>query len=315
MNRILITGAAGFIGSHLSDRLLAQGHSVLGIDAFADNYEESIKRQNIYSAVSNPQFELVEIDIRNRSAMAETLDRFKPQTVVHLAALAGVRPSVEKADEFADVNITGTVHLLDAAVAAGTTRVLFGSSSSVYGNNTKVPFSETDAVDEPISPYAATKRSGELIAYAYAHLHGLSIGCLRFFTVYGPRQRPDLAIGKFMRLMQAGEPIPMFGDGSSSRDYTYVDDILDGVCAAMALDESFGIYNLGSNRPIALRALIEKIEAATGQTAHIEQRPAQPGDVRQTYADISRSTDRLGYEPKVSLDEGLANQWAWITGS
>ena len=309
---MLITGAAGFIGSHLSDRMLEAGWAVMGLDAFSDFYDPALKRRNLQQALANDRFELVEMDIRDAEGLDRALGRFKPQAVVHLAALAGVRPSVERAEEFSDVNVTGTVRVLEAAVRHGAKRFLFGSSSSVYGNNEKVPFAEVDPVNEPISPYAATKRAGELMAHTYAHLHGLSVGCLRFFTVYGPRQRPDLAIGKFMRAMAAQETIGLYGDGSSSRDYTFIDDILDGLVAALQKNERFGLYNLGSHHPIRLDDLIGEIEKATGLTAQTQQQPTQPGDVRRTYADLKRSRAELGYEPRVPLAEGLRRQWDWI---
>ncbi|MDX1564359.1 MAG: GDP-mannose 4,6-dehydratase [Phycisphaeraceae bacterium] len=312
MERILITGAAGFIGSHLTERMLEAGWAVMGLDAFSDFYDPALKRRNLRRALVHDRFELVEMDIRDAEGLNRALGRFKPQAVVHLAALAGVRPSVERADVFCDVNVTGTTRVLEAAARHGVKRFLFGSSSSVYGNNQKVPFAEADPVNEPISPYAATKRAGELMAHTYAHLHGLSVACLRFFTVYGPRQRPDLAIGKFMRTMAANETIGLFGDGSTSRDYTFIDDILDGLVAALEKTERFGLYNLGSHHPIRLNDLIVEIEKATGLTARTEFLPTQPGDVRRTYADLSHSQAELGYEPRVALAEGLQRQWQWL---
>ena len=312
MERILITGAAGFIGSHLTERMLEAGWAVMGLDAFSDFYDPALKRRNLRRALAHDRFELVEMDIRDAEGVNQALGRFKPHAVVHLAALAGVRPSVERADVFCDVNVTGTTRVLEAAARHGVKRFLFGSSSSVYGNNQKVPFAEADPVNEPISPYAATKRAGELMAHTYAHLHGLSVACLRFFTVYGPRQRPDLAIGKFMRTMAANETIGLFGDGSTSRDYTFIDDILDGLVAALEKTERFGLYNLGSHHPIRLNDLIVEIEKATGLTARTEFLPTQPGDVRRTYADLSHSQAELGYEPRVALAEGLQRQWQWL---
>ncbi len=312
---ILITGAAGFIGSHLTEHLLAEGDRVIGLDNFCDFYDESIKRRNLEHAMTHDAFELVEADIRDRAAVLEAFTRYRPDTVVHLAAMAGVRPSIERPDYYAAVNVDGTVNLLDAAVAHNTAKFLFASSSSVYGNNEKVPFAEDDPVDHPISPYAATKKAGELICHTYWHLHKLPIVCLRLFTVFGPRQRPDLAIGKFMRLIAAGKPIPMFGDGSTSRDYTYIDDIITGLRTAMGRCDGYRIYNLGGSHPVSLCDMIAAIERVTGKQATIDQKPMQPGDVNRTWADLSRSKAELGYEPTTPLEEGLAKQWQWLQGT
>ncbi len=312
---ILITGAAGFIGSHLSDRLLGQGQPVVGFDNFCDFYDPAQKRRNITAAASSSGFELVEADIRDREAVFEAFARHRPATVVHIAAMAGVRPSIENPPYYTQVNVDGTVNLLDAAVAHGCERFVFASSSSVYGNNPKVPFSEDDSVDHPISPYAATKKACELICHTYNHLHNLPIACLRFFTVYGPRQRPDLAIGKFLRLVADGEPIPMFGDGTTSRDYTYVDDIVDGVTAAIDRCGTAGgyrVYNLGSNQPVSLKELIATIERVMGKQATVQQLPPQPGDVSRTWADLTRSRSELGYNPATPLADGIAKQWEWL---
>jgi len=231
--------------------------------------------------------------------------------------MAGVRPSIANPAYYTAVNLDGTVNLLDAAVAAGAERFLFASSSSVYGNNPKTPFAEADPVDYPISPYAATKKAGELICHSYHHLHRLPIFCLRFFTVFGPRQRPDLAIGKFLRLVAAGKPIPVFGDGSTSRDYTYIDDILAGVAAALALCGSaaapgYRVYNLGGNHPVSLADLIALVERVTGRKALIDRQPPQPGDVERTWADLTRSGAELAYRPAISLEDGVARQWRWL---
>ena len=314
----LVTGCAGFIGSHLTERLLASGDRVVGIDSFVDFYDPAIKRQNLAAAATNDAFTLIEADIRDRDAVRSTFADHGVQRVVHLAALAGVRPSIERPAEYTDVNLNGTANILDAAADAKVTAFAFASSSSVYGNNDKVPFAETDPVDFPISPYAATKRAGELLAHTYHHLHNLPIACLRFFTVYGPRQRPDLAIGKFMRMIADGQTIPVFGDGSTSRDYTYIDDIIDGIVASLAYAESTGryeIFNLGSHRPIALSELIAAIETAVGRSAVINRLSMQPGDVNRTYADVAKSERLLGYKPSVSLEHGLAEQWKSIHGS
>jgi len=312
---ILVTGAAGFIGSHLVDHLLDQGDHVVGLDNFCNFYDPTIKRRNLTRAMANDRFELIEDDICNSTAVMDLFEKVRPSVVVHLAAMAGVRPSIENPLLYSRVNVDGTVNLLDASVAHETGGFLFASSSSVYGNNSKVPFAEADRVDHPISPYAATKKAGELIAHSYAHLHSLPLLCLRFFTVYGPRQRPDLAIGKFLRLMAAGEPIPIFGDGSTSRDYTFVDDIIQGILAAMnrvRTTPGFGIYNLGGNAPVSLRELIGIIESATGQKAQLEHLPQQPGDVERTWSDLTHSNADLGYQPTTPLQNGIAQQWQWL---
>ena len=313
---VLVTGAAGFIGSSLTDTLIAQGQSVVGIDSFCDFYDPAIKRRNITGALATGKFTLVEADIRDRAAMLATFEKHQPAAVIHLAAMAGVRPSIENPAYYTAVNLDGTVNLLDAAVKNNVAKFLFASSSSVYGNNPKVPFAETDNVDHPISPYAATKKAGELICHTYTHLHGLPISCLRFFTVFGPRQRPDLAINKFLRLVATGKPIPIFGDGSTSRDYTFIADIVAGILATLdhcgRSDEKFKIYNLGGNHPAKLSELIETIERVVGKKAIIDRKPMQPGDVDRTWADLTRSKAELGYQPTTSLEEGIAKQWAWL---
>ena len=314
---VLITGAAGFIGSNLADLLLARGQSVVGVDNFCDFYDPALKRGNIESAMGQNRYELVEADIRDRAAVFDAFGRYQPGSVVHLAAMAGVRPSIENPALYTAVNLDGTVNLLDAAVAHGVGRFVFASSSSVYGNNPKTPFAEADPVDHPISPYAATKKAGELLCHSYHHLHRLPIFCLRFFTVFGPRQRPDLAISKFLRLVAAGKPIPVFGDGSTSRDYTYIEDILAGVAAALSRCGSPGlpgyrIYNLGGNHPVSLAELIALIERVTGRKAAIDRQPPQPGDVERTWADLSRSGAELDYHPATSLADGIARQWEWF---
>jgi UDP-glucuronate 4-epimerase len=315
----VVTGAAGFIGSHLAAALLSRGHHVVGLDNFDPFYERAVKDANV-GRLRGPDFELAETDLRDRDALAKLLRRVRPDAVYHLAALAGVRPSIEDPARYASVNIDGLVSLLDAARGGGCGRIVFASSSSVYGNNRKVPFAETDPVDEPISPYAATKRSGELICHTYSHLFDLAIGCVRLFTVFGPAQRPDLAISTFMRLVARGEPVPMFGDGTTSRDYTYIADIVDGCLAAEArlADEGGGLvrlWNLGGSHPVALRDMIEAIAGVVGRPARIEPRPPQPGDVDRTWADLGRSRAELGYEPKVPFEEGLRRQWVWLKES
>jgi UDP-glucuronate 4-epimerase len=311
----IVTGAAGFIGSHLARRLIESGWGVVGVDSFDPFYDRSLKERNV-EAVRAAGFELVEADIRDREAMSRLYAERRPELTIHLAALAGVRPSLEAPQRYVSVNVDGLASLLDAARTHGARRFVFASSSSVYGNSRKVPFAEGDPVDNPISPYAATKKAGELLCHAYAHLFDLTIPCLRFFTVYGPGQRPDLAIARFMRLLSSGEQITMFGDGSTSRDYTYIDDIVDGVVAACHWCETttdrYGIFNLGGSSPVRLDELIREIGEVTGCTPNVRRAPMQPGDVDRTWADLTRSRKELGYEPKTSLREGLERQWAWM---
>ena len=323
---VVVTGAAGFIGSSLTDQLLAQGTPVVGIDSFCDFYDPALKRKNIKQAQSHSDFTLVEADIRDRDAVLKMFETHKPEGVIHLAAMAGVRPSIENPAYYTAVNLDGTVNLLDGAVANKTERFVFASSSSVYGNNKKVPFAESDNVDHPISPYAATKKSGELICHSYSHLNDLPISCLRFFTVFGPRQRPDLAISKFLRLVSQGQPIPIFGDGTTSRDYTFVNDIVDGIiktlnhCGQAKANgqtggksaENFNIFNLGGNHPATLAELIATVEKVVGKKAIIDRKPMQPGDVDRTWADLTHSKATLGYAPTTSLEAGIAKQWAWM---
>ncbi|MFT7618515.1 MAG: UDP-glucuronate 4-epimerase [Planctomycetota bacterium] len=310
MSRILVTGGAGFIGSHLVDRLLERGDEVVCFDNFNEFYDPAIKQENIEAHLQSPHYTIVEGDLRDVNEVAQCFD--KPiDMIVHLAAMAGVRPSLDDPGLYVDVNLRGTINLYDAAVKAGVKKVVFASSSSVYGANKKVPFHEDDVVDYPVSPYAATKKSGELLSHTYHHLHGLDITCLRFFTVYGPRQRPEMAIHKFTRLIDEGGVVPMFGDGSTRRDYTYVDDIIDGVTKAMDHCSGFHTYNLGESQTIELKDLISEIESALGKTANIDQRPEQPGDVRQTFADISRAKDELGYAPLTDVKTGVSQFVDW----
>lgn len=310
--RILVTGAAGFIGSHLVDRLLASGHQVLGIDNFNEFYDPAIKARNLTDALTRSGFELVRGDILDVDLMASVFARFQPERVVHLAAWAGVRPSIEKPALYQKVNVEGTTNLLEICRHQGIDRFVFASSSSVYGERAEGPFREDDRVDEPISPYAATKKAGELLCYTYHHLFGIHAHCLRFFTVYGPRQRPEMAIHKFTRLLDEGRAVPMFGDGSTSRDYTYVDDIIDGVVASIERVQGYRIYNLGESQTIELRQLIEVIAAALGREPLIDRLPSQPGDVPRTNADVSRARAELGYDPHTSVEEGVRRFVEWF---
>lgn len=312
--KILVTGAAGFIGSHLVERLLARGHQVVGIDSFDDFYDPAVKRENLAAVRDHETFSLVEGDIRDPEALAGLPDGI--DYVVHLAARAGVRPSIEQPVLYESVNVGGTQALLEWTRERRIRRFVFGSSSSVYGNNRKVPFSEEDPVDRPISPYAATKRAGELLCHTYHHLYGMGIVSLRFFTVYGPRQRPDLAIHKFTRLMSRGEPIPRFGDGTTRRDYTYIDDILHGVEGAIAYlsdhPDAFEIVNLGESETVELSRLIGLIADALGVEPEIRTLPPQPGDVERTYADIAKARRLLAYEPRTRIEDGIPKFVAWF---
>ncbi len=309
--RVLVTGATGFIGSHLCERLLANGFTVVGVDNFDDFYDPRVKRRNIADCLKDSNFQLFEVDIRDSAAMDKVVGQ-GVEIIVHLAAKAGVRPSIAQPLLYNDVNINGTMVLLELAKKHEIDKFIFASSSSVYGNNEKVPFSEDDNVDFPISPYAATKKAGELICHTYHHLYGMSITCLRFFTVYGPRQRPDLAIHKFARLIERGESVPVFGDGSAMRDFTYIDDIVDGTVAAIDKCGGFNIYNLGESRPITVNDLIAEIENALGRKAVKEYLPPQPGDVERTYADVTRAGKDLAYDPKTDIRTGLANFTEWL---
>ena len=312
---ILVTGAAGFIGSHAAQALIELGYRVIGVDNFCDFYDRSWKEMNLKSIAAGTggkALEVEEIDITGGEAIDQLVAKAMPVAILHLAAMAGVRPSIEQPAYYARVNVEGTTHLLQAAVKHGVRKFLFASSSSVYGNLGRVPFGEDDPVAEPISPYAATKRAGELLCYTYWHLYKLPVFCLRFFTVFGPRQRPDLAIHKFTRLISAGQPVPVFGDGSTSRDYTFVDDTVSGILAALEKCDRYRIYNLGGSDPVSLSKLIAELEKAIGRPAIIDRRPAQPGDVERTYADLTRSRAELGYQPTVSLAEGLRRFVAWF---
>ncbi len=310
--RILVTGAAGFIGSHFCEYLLERGHEVVALDNFNDYYDPAIKRRNVEGFLGRADATLVEGDILDRPLMERLFDEHRFEAMVHLAARAGVRPSLRQPKLYERVNVQGTLELLDLAQQHRLQKIIIASSSSVYGNNEKVPFSETDNVDHPISPYAATKKACELMAYTYHHLYDLNITCLRFFTVYGPRQRPDMAIHKFTSLIARGEPVPMYGDGSSRRDYTYITDILDGMYRSLERCEGYHIYNLGESKTTSLRELIALIEQELGRKAEIQSLPMQPGDVRITYADISRAAADLGYAPRVEVKEGVREFVKWF---
>lgn len=311
---VLVTGAAGFIGSHLCAALLDRGQPVVGIDNFDPYYDPALKRENVHLLESHPAAKLFRfhaLDITDAPAMGTLFTAARPTSVIHLAARAGVRSSIEEPVNYAVTNVTGTAILLEEARRAHCDRFIFASSSSVYGNNSKVPFSENDDVSFPISPYAATKRAGELLAHTHFHLTGMPTACLRFFTVFGPRQRPGLAIGLFLDRIAKGQPIPVFGDGSSSRDYTYVEDTIRGILAAHDRIDRHGyrIWNLGGSNPVSLTEMIETVSSVVGRPAIIDRRPPQPGDVERTFADPARSSIELSYTPRLTLREGIQRQW------
>jgi UDP-glucuronate 4-epimerase len=314
MKNILITGGAGFIGSHLVDLLMAEGGlRITVVDDFNDFYDPAIKRENLRTRPENPDFRLVEADIRNYEALAQAFGDGAFDCIVHLAARAGVRPSLKEPRLYVETNINGTLNLLELARTHGVKKFVFGSSSSVYGMNSKVPFSEEDPIFNPISPYAATKAAGELLCHSYAHLYDMRIVCLRFFTVYGARQRPDLAIHKFAKLIAAGQPIPVFGDGTTRRDYTYIDDVIAGVRAAIDYDQSnYEVINLGESRTVELRELISLLEKSLDQYATIDRQPLQPGDVPRTFADITKARRLLGYRPQTQIEEGIGKFVEWF---
>ena len=311
---VLITGAAGFIGSHVAERLLGRGEEVVGLDLFDDFYDSSIKESNLTVARDHAAFREVRGDIRDSELLESLPDDI--DAIVHLAARAGVRPSIARPELYTSVNVDGTVALLELATRRRIPSFVFASSSSVYGNNEKVPFAEDDPVDHPISPYAATKKAGELLCHTYRHLQGIEVIALRFFTVYGPRQRPDLAIHKFARLMSEGRPIPVYGDGSTERDYTYVDDTLHGVTAALdhvrAKPGTYEIVNLGESRTVSLNEMIQVLSEEMGIEPEIERLPLQPGDVTRTYADVSKARRLLGYEPATDFGEGIRRFVKWF---
>lgn len=308
---ILVTGAAGFIGSHVCEFYLKQNHTVAGIDNFDNYYSVELKLSNVTELKKYNRFEFYEADIRNANSLKSVFMAKDINIVIHLAAKAGVRPSIDSIEEYYDVNVNGTLSLLQTMKLYGVKKMIFASSSSVYGNNLKLPFSESDSVDNPISPYASTKKSGELLCYVYTHLYGFDITCLRFFTVYGPRQRPDLAIHKFTRLINEGKPIPFYGDGSTARDYTYILDIINGINRAAENLKVYRIYNLGNSSTVALNELVKIIETSLGKKAIIDRLPLQPGDVKITYADISKAKSELGYDPQYKFNLGIQNFIKW----
>lgn len=324
MDTILVTGGAGFIGSHLVEKLLLRGYKVVVIDNFSDYYDPHFKERNLREVesackkyeIDTSMLQIYKTDIRDKGALHEIAQKVKIDLIIHLAAMAGVRPSIEYPGLYYDVNVNGTLNLLETAKENGIKKFIFGSSSSVYGNIPEAPFAETDSVDRPISPYAASKKAGELLCYTYFHLYQISIACLRFFTVYGPRQRPDLAIHKFSRKLLQGKSIPFFGDGSTARDYTYVDDITAGICQTVEwLNQDqprYEVFNLGNSLTVTLKEMVSTLEKVWGQKANLEVLPLQPGDVVKTWADITKSGRLLGYKPCTDFQTGVEAFAAWL---
>ncbi len=314
---VLVTGAAGFIGSHVCDLLLKRGHRVIGVDNFDPGYARQTKEENLQSAKANPNFSLVEGDIRDARLADRIFREHKISVVLHFAARPGVRASIEAPELCMDTNVRGTIVQLEAARKAGVKRFVFASSSSVYGNRDEVPFRELDSTDQPLSPYGASKKAGEAICYTYHHLYGMAVACLRLFTVYGPRQRPDLAIRKFAELALAGKPLPVFGDGTSRRDYTHIQDILTGIQGAMGWCSKsgpprYGTFNLGSNNPVTLEELLRDLSEALQMPLKREQLPFQSGDVFQTYADTTLAERELSFRHTIPFKQGLADFCRWL---
>ncbi|MEW6409270.1 MAG: GDP-mannose 4,6-dehydratase [Nitrospirota bacterium] len=314
MGDYLVTGGAGFIGSHLVENLLKVGKKVICIDNLDDFYDPAIKRTNISEALLNPNFRFIEADIRDTNFLKEDLSSKDIDIIIHLAALAGVRASIQNPLLYADVNIKGTINMLELAKDLQVRHFVFASSSSVYGDNKKIPFSENDTVDNPVSPYGATKKTCEILCYTYHRLYDIPVTCLRYFTVYGPRQRPEMAIHKFTRMIDRDEPIPVYGDGESLRDYTYIDDAIDGTIKAIKNPFGYEIFNIGESRTVKLKDLISLIEDVLGKKAVIERLPMQLGDVSITYADITKSKKMLGYNPQVAIEDGIKRFVKWYKG-
>jgi UDP-glucuronate 4-epimerase len=305
LRKFLITGAAGFIGSHLTERLLSLGHTVFGLDNFDSFYDPKIKRKNIALFKDNPNFILLEGDIRDFSFLEKVFNQHPVDRMIHLAARAGVRPSIQDPLLYEEVNLKGTLNLLEISRLHSIKQFIFASSSSVYGGNIKIPFSESDPVDSPVSPYAATKKAGELFCYNYHHLYKIPMTCLRFFTVYGPRQRPEMAIHCFARSIRDEKPLPLFGDGTIRRDFTYIEDIIDGITLAIEKPFDYEIFNLGESETHPVNEVIQLLSKYIGKPAKINYLPPQPGDMLVTYADISKARQKLGYAPQTSLEQGL----------
>ncbi len=310
--KVLLTGAAGFIGSHTAEALLARGDRVVGFDNFNAFYDPAIKRRNAATLGATHGFSMIEGDLCDEAALDAAFREHRFDAVIHLAAWAGVRPSIDAPGVYMDSNIRGLTNVLERMRKASVVRLVFASSSSVYGGRTEVPFRETDVVDRPISPYAATKKAGEVLCATWNHLYGIHVAALRYFTVYGPRQRPEMAIHKFATMISRGRSIPVYGDGSSARDYTYIADIVQGTVAALDHCEGYEIYNLGESHTTRLDALVEKLGRALGMEPRTHREPDQPGDVPITFADITRARSKLGYAPTTLIDEGLARFAEWF---
>jgi len=308
---ILVTGGAGFIGSNLCEKLICAGEKIICIDNFNDYYDPKIKEENLRNLEGRANFILYRMDILDREKLKEVFNKHSFDMVIHLAARAGVRPSISNASLYEAVNVQGTINILECCRKYGIGKLIFASSSSVYGGNKKIPFSEDDIVDRPISPYAATKKAGELICYTYSHLFNISVYCYRFFTVYGPRQRPEMAIYKFTKLITEEKPIEIFGDGTSSRDYTYVEDIVDVIASNLENVKGYEIINLGNSNPVKVTELIKFIEKAANKKAQVEYGRVQAGDVPVTYADILKAKKMLKYNPKTRIEEGINKFTAW----
>ncbi|MAW78276.1 MAG: epimerase [Planctomycetes bacterium] len=310
---VLVTGGAGFIGSHICQRLLDRGDEVMCLDSFGSDYDPALKRSNIATLIARAGFDLIEGDIRDKGLLGHIAQTRRIDSVIHLAARTGVRASMKSPAEYADVNFHGTAQILEMARDHSIDNFIFASSSSVYGERTETPFKESDPVNHPASPYAATKCSGEILCRSFQQLFGINISCLRYFTVYGPRQRPGMAIHRFCSLISQGEPVPMYGDGSSERDYTYIDDIVDGTLLALDRCNGFDIFNLGNHHSIRLDQLIAAIGRSCGVDYSVETEPVQSGDVSRTYACLEKSHALLGYQPKVALEQGLDRFVEWLT--
>ncbi len=312
---ILVTGGAGFIGSHVCEHLLQRGDEVISLDNLDDFYDPAIKKAHLQHLAGFPGFTSVVGDIRDGDFLSQLAGNYRIDGIIHLAARAGVRPSIQQPGLYVDVNLNGTTQLLEMARNHSIDHFVFASSSSVYGDRNEVPFHEEDPVDKPVSPYAATKKAGEVICHAFHHLHGIHIFCLRYFTVYGPRQRPEMAIHRFTSLIQSGQPVPMFGDGSMERDFTYIDDIVRGTVAALDRVKGFEILNLGNHRSIRLDALIELIGQSCGKDVIVDRQPAPPGDVSKTCASVDKAAKLIGYSPETSIEDGIEKFITWYNTS
>jgi len=308
---ILLTGAAGFIGSHVTEGLLQRGYTVIGLDNLDDQYDPALKRRNVRLFQDQPTYQFLRGDIRDQSVVEAILQQYDCDTVIHLAAQTGVRPSVQNPALYFDVNVTGTLSLLEAMRKTGVRRLVMASSSSVYGDSERVPFREDDRADRPLSPYAASKRSAELLTHTYHHLYGFDVACLRFFTVYGPRLRPNMAISQFTERILNRLPITLYGDGSTVREYTYIDDTVTGISNVLNTLHGFDILNIGGFEIVSLLKLVQLIEQATGEQALIDWQPMQPGDVRQTSADLNHAYAYAGYAPSVRIEEGIPRFVSW----